>query len=167
MTNIRRYFRPGDISFLTHVTYKRMPVLIADFDLLCRAWHSLKAETTIKLLAWVVLPDHMHVLVENRGHDLSILTKKFKLSFSYQYRKRHGLARGRVWQYRFWDHIIRNQDDLNRHIDYIHYNPIKHGMSTDPKNYRFSSFLSYYSRGYYGDDWGCRESIEFNGEYGE
>lgn len=167
MTDIRRYFRSGDISFLTHVTHKRLPILTKNIDLLCKAWHSIKAKSQITLIAWVVLPDHMHVLVKNRNCDLSSLTKRFKLSFSYHYRWRHELVRGRVWQYRFWDHIIRDQDDLHRHIDYIHYNPIKHGLTKDPKQYRYSSFHDYYMRGYYGDDWGCRESIEFDGEFGE
>jgi putative transposase len=167
MTNIRRYFRPGDISFLTHVTYKRMPILTDNFDLLCTVWHSIKAQSQVELLAWVVLPDHMHVLVENHGDDLSYLTKRFKLSFSHHYRKNHGLNRGRIWQYRFWDHIIRNGDDLNRHIDYIHYNPIKHGLSSDPRQYHFSSFHDFCARGYYEEDWGCKQNIELDGEFGE
>ncbi len=167
MTNIRRYFRRGDISFTTHVTYERRPVLVDNFDLLCQAWHSMHSKSGLCLIAWVVLPDHLHLLIDQQKCDLPGLIKKFKLSFSYHYRERLHLPKGRVWQYRFWDHIIRNQEDLNRHIDYIHYNPVKHGMTGDIRRYRYSSFHDYCERGYYEDDWGRGETIEFDGEFGE
>jgi len=69
------------------------------------------------------------------------------------------------WQNRFWDHIIRNQDDINKHIDYIHYNPVKHGLTARPFSWEHSSIHEY--KDYYGADWGVEEKPEFGDEYGE
>jgi putative transposase len=74
---------------------------------------------------------------------------------------------GRVWHNRFWDHVIRNQEDLNRHVDYIHYNPVRHGMVSRPFLYEFSSARNWLSRGYYQEDWGTAENPVKNGEFGE
>jgi putative transposase len=64
---------------------------------------------------------------------------------------------GQVWQNRFWDHILSDQEDLNRHIDYIHYNPVKHGLTDDPLEWEHSSFRVYRSRGFYSDGWGVTD----------
>jgi putative transposase len=72
-----------------------------------------------------------------------------------------------VWQNRFWDHIIRDQEDMNRHIDYVHYNPVKHGMVTDPSRYDDSSFSAYVREGCYQSDWGVVGEPTMIGEFGE
>jgi len=108
MTNIRRYFREGNLYFLTHVTHNRRPILVDNYDLLQEAMQS-KIRKPTRLLAWVVLPDHLHMIVDPGGCDLSTLVRQFKLSFSTRYRKGQGAAVGRVWQYRFWDHQIRDE----------------------------------------------------------
>src|SRR5581483_1079711 len=61
-----------------------------------------------------------------------------------------------VWQRRFWEHTIRDEDDLKAHLDYIHYNPVKHGLVTCPHAWRYSSFLRWVERGEYEIGWGCR-----------
>jgi putative transposase len=60
----------------------------------------------------------------------------------------------RVWQDRFWDHLIRNQNDFNRHLDYIHYNPVRHGYVSTPEAWQASSFKVYQQRGHYAPMWG-------------
>jgi len=117
--------------------------------------------------AWVILPDHFHLIIDPLAHSLSSIMQRIKLSFSAAYNKQFGLKSGRVWQHRFWDHIIRDQEDFNRHIYYIHYNPVKHGLVLRPVDYSHSSFREFRSQGYYGDDWGAREPFDFEGEYGE
>jgi putative transposase len=77
------------------------------------------------------------------------------------------LAGGRIWQRRFWDHIIRNEADLNRYIDYIHYNPVKHGFAQSPFSYLHTSIHEYQKEGYYQADWGAKETPGFKGDYGE
>lgn len=167
MTNIRRYFQPGTTCFLTHVTYQRMPILADHFDLLWKAIEIEHDKTDFDLTAWVALPDHIHMLLDAKDSDVSSMMRRIKLRFSTNYRKRMGLHNGRVWQNRFWDHLIRDQLDCNRHIDYIHYNPVKHGCVTNPFEYKYSSIGEYYESDYYQDDWGNKEPDGIGGEYGE
>ena len=124
-------------------------------------------ELNFALIAWVILPDHFHLLFDSNESNLSDILHRIKLSFSSQYRKLKNLRSGNIWQHRFWDHIIRNQEDFNNHINYIHYNPVKHGITTDPKKWEHSSFLDYYSNGFYSEDWGVVDKMIFLGDYGE
>jgi len=167
MTNIRRYFAEGQVCFLTHVTHNRMPILIDHFDLLYGAFDQARQQHRLRLNAWVVLPDHLHMIVETDNQDISALMRRVKLSFSTNYRKRVGMREGRVWQYRFWDRVMRNQDDLNKHVDYIHYNPVRHGLIGNPFSWRYSTAVDYLQDGYYAPDWGVREPVEIEGEFGE
>ncbi len=167
MTSIRRHFEGGNIYFLTHVTFARMPILVINFDLLCRAILSTREKHKFDMIAWVVLPDHMHLLIDPMQCELSGIVRKIKLAFSAKYRERTHAAKGRVWQYRFWDHHIRDQSDFNRHIDYIHYNPVKHGLISMPVNYPYSSFGEYRAQGYYSDDWGRQTQPVTQEAFGE
>ena len=167
MTNIRRYFRSNETAFLTSVTYKRLPILIDNFELLRDSFKHHLFRINAELVAWVVLPDHFHMLLSSNGDDISNLMRKIKLSFSSQYRKSMQLKSGRIWQYRYWDHIIRNQNDYNRHIDYIHYNPVKHGYVSSPIDWGHSSFREFLNEGYYSEGWGVKEGLNFDGEFGE
>ena len=63
--------------------------------------------------------------------------------------------------------MIRNQLDFNRHLDYIHYNPVKHGLVKRPRDHEYSSFKHYVKNGYYSNDWGSGEVMKFEGEFGE
>jgi putative transposase len=89
----------------------------------------------------------------------------FKITYSRYYRNMFGS--GRIWQNRFWDHIIRDELDLNRHIDYIHYNPVKHDLESNPFLYQQSSLKDYFKNGYYSSDWGVKDEIKFDGDFGE
>jgi hypothetical protein len=68
--------------------------------------------------------------------------------------KRLGRRRG-VWQRRFWEHVIRSEDDLAAHCDYIHFNPVKHGLARCPRDWPYSSFPRIVAAGDYDPDWGC------------
>jgi putative transposase len=121
---------------------------------------------SVDLIAWVILPDHFHVVVDIERLTISSYMQSAKQSFSMKYLERTGQS-GKVWQYRFWDHIVRGEDDLRRHLDYIHYNPVKHGIVADPFSYRLSSAAVYLERGQYERDWGTRSEPDLDGEYGE
>ena len=60
-----------------------------------------------------------------------------------------------MWQHRFWEHTISDEDDFKRCLDYIHYNPVKHGLASCPHLWPFSSFSRWVERGLYDEDWGC------------
>lgn len=87
------------------------------------------------------------------------------MSFGAIYRKRIGAYSGRVWQNGFWDHIIRDEEDLKRHMDYIHFNPVKHGYVCRAHEFRYSSIHNY--REFYPSDWGEKDIPVFDEKYGE
>ncbi len=119
------------------------------------------------MIAWVLMSDHFHIILDSKENKPDLVIKRIKLKYSHQFRKINGLYRCKIWQARFWDHIIRNQKDFNRHIDYIHYNPVKHGYTNNPFNWEYSSIHNYRKDGYYSDDWGINEKIKFEGGFGE
>ncbi|MCK5125353.1 MAG: transposase [candidate division Zixibacteria bacterium] len=165
MSNLRRYNPNGRSIFITTVTYKRQPILIDNADLLLSALNEALNKDQAKLLAWVIMTDHLHLLLDTRSADISATMHRFKLSFASRYRKRYNIYKGRIWQLRFWDHIIRDEKDYNRHLDYIHYNPVKHGLVKAPKLFPHSS-IHHYSN-YYQQDWGVTETPQIEGKFGE
>jgi len=166
MSILRRYKSDFNIYFVTNVTFYRKLILQKNGDLLMAAIESLKNKNNIDILAFVILPDHFHILIDTHSFDISKIMQKIKMSFGVHFRIRMNINSGRVWQHRFWDHAIRNQDDLNNHIDYIHYNPVKHGYTHNPFDWEYSSIHGYFQDGYYSDDWG-RQDVVFEGKYGE
>ena len=167
MSLLRRYYSPGNSYFVTGVTYDRKPILVKNYDLFKQSIAITKEQLPFEMPAWVILPEHFHMLVEPGQSDLSEIIKRIKLSFAGKYRIRNRARGGRVWQLRFWDHIIRNESDMNRHIDYIHYNPVKHGLVRRPIDYEHSSFRRFIADGFYTSNWGEMEEVELSGEFGE
>jgi len=165
MTKIKRYANPGNLYFITCVTHQRKCILNEYSELLLRAINRVAIKEECEVIAWVLLPDHFHAIINVQGRDISKIMQKIKLVFSAIYRIIHKNKSGKVWQKRFWDHHIRDQEDLNRHMDYIHYNPVKHGFSNSPFTWKASSIHRY--REYYQDDWGVINKHEFEGKYGE
>jgi len=165
MSKLLRYFGTGQSCFVTVVTRNRRPILIENIDLFRQAGNGLLTTTTCR--AWVALPDHFHMILDCDQDNPSAILQRFKMSFGARYRKRAGLEKGSLWQARFWDHIIRDQSDLNRHLDYIHFNPVKHGFVAKPVLWFHSSFLRYNENGCYPQDWGCHGEPDIEGEYGE
>jgi putative transposase len=144
MPNYRRAWLPGGTFFFTLVTNQRRPIFMEESarHILKQAFaEGMKKAGKFEIVAFCLLPDHLHciwTLPENDG-DYSTRWKVIKAWFSHAYRKQGGtpgdltaskIQKGEVgiWQRRFWEHLIRDLDDLNRHIDYIHYNPVKHGL---------------------------------------
>ena len=158
MKTLRRHITRQATFFVTVATYERQPILLREGELLHDSWRGRE------LLAWVVLPEHFHAIVSLGDESVSDIMHGFKITYSRRYRKLHGP--GRVWQNRFWDHVIRDKVDLNRHLDYIHYNPVHHGVATDPFQYGLSSLLEWFNSGHYQRDWGIEE-IKFEQDFGE
>lgn len=159
MKTLRRYNIENADYFIVAVTHNRGKILHRDIDLFWGCWKS------VKPYAWVIMPDHFHVMISAGETDIATLMHHFKITYSRNYRKEYGP--GRVWQNRFWDHVIRDQRDLNNHLDYIHYNPVKHGIVVDPFQYELSSLRKYAEMGYYSRGWGVNEEMVFAGDFGE
>ena len=118
------------------------------------------------MIAWVILPDHFHAVIDNPDGDTAKIVQRVKLSFSLQF-QRVSDWNGPIWQHRYWDHIIRSGKDLARHVDYIHYNPVKHGLTDSPGQWRLSSFSRYLRIGHYPGDWGMASIDSGDGLFGE
>jgi len=173
MPNYGRDKTPGAYYFFTLVTYKRASIFVAEaiFQLLRISIRQVKLEYPFHLEAIVVLPDHLHLLMalpeDDDGYSKRIAKmKKYfgdrylpmnrSFSLSESGKKRHERA---IWQRRFWEHRIRNQSDLEKHIHYIHYNPVKHGHVRSVEDWKWSSYHSFLKKGLYDKGWG---SIDHN-----
>lgn len=108
MTNIRRYFKEGSLYFTTHVTYRRVHLLVEQSDALLDSIKRIKLDLPFETMAWVIFPDHFHMIINPMESDLSMIVKRIWLKFSASYRSTNQLKAGRLWQYRYWDHVIRN-----------------------------------------------------------
>ena len=168
MVNYRRNKtgNPDDIFFITFVTRDRSP-WIARNDLYEPLLDEMKRLTRIlkvKYKAWAILPDHLHWLLRPGGADYSNAVSAFKRGFGAEMKRKALLGKGgRLWQDRFWEETIRDDDHLRNSIEYIHYNPVKHGLVVSPGEWRYSSFHSYVRRGIYPADWASGGAISVKG----
>jgi len=159
MKSLRRFYHKDADYFVTVVTHDRRAILLKHPEFFLYSWKQPNPA------AWVLMSDHFHAIVNVGDSDISTIMHRFKITYSKRYRMRHNS--GRVWQNRFWDHLIRDQRDLNHHLDYIHYNPVNHGSCDDPFAYPHSSLPTFLERGMYERNWGVGRQVEFSGEYGE
>jgi putative transposase len=160
MTNIRRYPPNGAPVFITAVTGNRAPLLRSDENkqLLLDVIREVKLQHRFVMVGYAVLDDHFHFLINPNDADISRIMQSIKLRFTRRYIKQTAITKEQpvsLWQRRFWDHVIRDEDDFQRHLDYIHYNPVKHGVVKSANEFVFSSFRAYVERGAYSLDWGA------------
>ena len=164
MPDYRRPMIAGATYFLTLVARGRRPLFAdrASIDVLRRSLQAVRRRRRFEIDAAVVLPDHLHFLWTIPDGDVSACVGLFKASATRAFRtsgRRPPLDRrreGDVWQKRFWDHVIRNERDLSLHLDYIHYNPVKHGFAQCPHQWQASSFDRWVEKGVYAFDWRCQ-----------
>ena len=154
MSYYRRANTPGGCYFFTVVTRHRIPFFSTpdNVQLLREAIRKMIEQKPFCIDAMVVLPDHFHTLwqLPDGNADFSSRWREIK-----KYVSRHAQNRGdSVWQRRFWEHLIRDENDWQRHMDYIHYNPVKHGWSETPATWPYSSFSRCVKKGLYEANWG-------------
>jgi putative transposase len=158
--DFRRYYVPDALVFITQVVHQREPIFAdkAHLDLLRETLRTVQTLHPFKMIGYVFLPDHFHLLIRPTGpSNFSKIMLSLKPNFTKAYKDAiHFEGRMRFWQKRFWDHVIRDADDLAKHLDYIHYNPVKHGLVTTPELWPHSSFLAWQARGVYPIGWGGR-----------
>jgi putative transposase len=179
----------GGTYFFTVVTFKRIKIFAKpeNVALLRSAIKEVMQKHPFKIDAFVLLPDHLHCIwtLPQQDSDFSTRWRLIKSYFSRNFDQRNvGWVEGRnptneahtasrqmekekpVWQRRFWEHLIRDQKDLKRHIEYIHYNPVKHGLTKAPVDWVNSSFHRYVSNGIYNLEWGAGVNVEFDAAVG-
>ena len=163
MPNFRRYYIPNAMVFITVVTRDRTPYLGSqdNLDLFWDTLREVKAIHPFRLLAYVVLPEHFHWLMRvdcNDTGNFSPILHSVKRNYTRNFKKAHHITTPMsLWQPRFWDHVIRDEDDLQRHFDYIHWNPVKHGLVARPQDWAQSTYRHWLEHGYYEPGWGCAE----------
>jgi len=168
----RRVFVPGGTYFFTLITYKRRPVFSTPetVDLLRNAFAYTSERMPFTIVASVILPDHIHFVwtLPADSSDFSTRWRLIKSHFTRNWYPRESISEIKsrvkkgekdVWQRRFWEHLIRDEQDLSHHVEYIHFNPVKHGLVNSPGEWEYSSFKNYVANGFYPSDWGMNEEI--------
>ena len=160
----RRNFQPGGTFFFTAVTYRRQPIFndSSAIALLQQVVREVKAQWPFRMEAWVILPDHVHMIwtLPEGDADFSKRWSKIKSQFTRRFIAAGGTGRavgpakvrdGRrgVWQPKFYEHTIRDEDDFVAHVEYVHFNPVKHRLVDYPDEWLQSSFGEYVGRGIY------------------
>jgi len=137
----------GGTYFFTLVTHNRQPIFSdeAAVDILMRAVQQTQKRKPFDLVAYCILYDHLHVLISIPVGDrtFSQIIRNIKRITTIEIRKLLTKPELVIWQDRFWEHTIRDEEDLQHHFDYIHYNPVKHGYVEDYGDWAWSSFGQY------------------------
>jgi len=156
MPNFRRIYIPNSMVFITSTTYRRNPYLEkTGAEILMEVVNHAKTLYTFSIIAHVILPDHFHWIIETQDEagDFSAIMKSVKWNFAREYKKAYGISSPmKIWQDRFWDHVIRDENDLSNHIEYIHWNPVKHGYIRECMGWKFSSIHQFIEVGFYESD---------------
>lgn len=164
----RRDYSQGATYFFTVVTFNRQPLFIVPetVEHLRRAIREEMLRRPFVIDAIVIMPDHIHALwtLPTDDADYSIRWRNIKRAFTAsipedQRPQVHGSRQRKqeqaIWQRRFWEHRIRDEQDFARHVDYIHYNPVKHGYVQRPVEWQHSSIHHYIRQGVLTADWGA------------
>jgi putative transposase len=175
----RRLKITGGTYFFTLVTYNRNQIFNTpeNVQLLRQSFRYVMEKHPFIIEAAVILPDHLHCIWKLPDDDDNFSTRwrliksNFSRKCEEKYQQEIPQSRKKkqekaIWQRRFWEHCIKDEDDYNNHLDYIHYNPVKHGLAKAPKDWQYSSFKRYVSQGIYDLDWGSNEEILFDENIG-
>ena len=163
MPDYRRNRVPGGTCFFTvNLLDRRSDLLVTHIEALREAVRAARLRLPFHIDCWVVLPDHMHCIwtlpdgdadFPGRWHSI-----KARFSLSVPATEPRSLVRARrseraIWQRRYWEHPIRDEPDYATHMDYTHFNPVKHGLAQSPADWPFSSFRRCVLRRLYPPDW--------------
>ena len=165
----RRFYQSGSSYFFTVVTENREPILLDNIERLRSAFRLCMLRYPFEIEAIVILPEHLHTIwrLPEGDSDFSkrwmVIKRKFssglpsrKVSASKSHKREKG-----IWQRRFWEHCIRDEDDWRHHVDYIHFNPVKHGYVSEPQDWLYSSYHQAIRNGWYDSD------IIFNNDFND
>jgi len=168
MTSYRRNFVPGGSYFFTVNLANRHRALLTDhIDQLRAAFRCARNRHPFALEAIVILPDHLHAIwtLPQNDAQFALRWRLIKAAFSRSLPPGEAISVSRlgkgergVWQRRYWEHTLRDESDFERHANYIHFNPVKHGYVRVVKDWPYSSFVKMVRLGVYPEDWGadCR-----------
>lgn len=175
MPDYRRWHHPGATYFFTVTTENRRKILTTPAGRSClhAAFNETRTRLLFDLWAIVLLPDHLHCIwiMPPDDDDFSTRWSMIKRRFSQRWRAANDTpsvnspskTRKRelgVWQRRFWEHLIRNERELNAYRDYIHLNPVKHGLVDDPHDWQWSSVHRHLRLGWLDENWTANAVVD-------
>ena len=174
MTNYRRTIIEGATYFFTVNCLERHGnhLLTDNIDILRQTFRNIKTNHPFKIEAIVILPEHLHTIWTLPLGDADYKTRWTLIKAGFSRKILSGerqstsrIKRGErgIWQRRYWEHLIRDNRDFEQHVDYIHWNPVKHGWVNQVKNWSYSSFHNYVGRGIYSLNWAGVPNITING----
>ena len=181
MTHYRRTNQAGATYFFTVVAYRRRSFLCNDDVLkaLRDAIDKTRTQYPFTIDAWVILPDHMHAIWTLPPDDADFanrwrLIKRYvTLVCGASLHEPHLMTVSKtkhrestLWQRRYWEHLIRDDSDYAKHMDYVHFNPVKHGLVNRAIDWPHSSFHRYVKQDVYATDWGLAAKVDAD-EFGE
>lgn len=165
----------GTYFFTVNLAERRKDTLVRHIEIFREVFRSVKQAHPFSLLAMVVLPDHLHAVwrLPPADADYPLRWSLIKSGFSRRISRLESIRASRlakrergIWQRRYWEHQIRHEADLVRHVDYIHFNPVKHGWVAHPVDWPNSTLHEYIARGVVGPDWGVG-MVDSEDGYGE
>ena len=163
----------GTYFFTINLADRSSRLLVERIDDLRTAVRAVKQHHPFEIVAWVVLPEHMHAIwtLPEDDHDFSGRWSLIKSGFSRAIAPSEAIAPSRagrrergIWQRRYWEHWIRDEVDLQRHVDYVHINPVKHGHAERASDWPHSSIHRFIERGWLKPDWACKPDGRIGGE---
>jgi putative transposase len=172
MVRYRRNLVPGGTFFFTVTLSDRHACTLVDhISALRSAFRLARDERPFTIDAVVVLPDHIHTIMTLPSNDADFTGRWRRIKSLFT---RRAIAAGTtaarnekgeysLWQRRFWEHTIRDEEDLARHVDYIHFNPVKHGLVARVCDWPYSSFHRYVRRGLLPEDWAGSSNDDSDG----
>jgi len=176
MTAYRRNFIPGGCFFFTvNLADRRLRLLTEHVETLRLAFRETRRRHPFTIDAVVVLPDHLHAVwsLPEGDRDFATRWRLIKSTFSRNLAAGEPVSASRaaksergIWQRRYWEHTIRDENDFGRHIDYVHINPVKHGFVTQARDWPHSSFHRMVKLGMYPEDW-AGDVAELGAGFGE
>lgn len=174
MSLYRRSFIPGGTYFFTvTLADRRSQLLVEQIDRLRAVYASVHQKYPFETVAICILPEHLHAIWTMPADDAdyskrwNLIKGNFSRGLPATATRTASKIRQRekgIWQRRFWEHQIRDEKDFQRHVDYVHFNPVKHGLVQQVADWEYSSFHQWVARGMLNADWAGDAS---DGSFGE
>jgi putative transposase len=172
----RADIKGGTYFFTVNLAERNRSLLVEHVDILRRVVKEVKQHHPFRIDAFVVLPDHLHAMWTLPQDDADYPTRWMLIKAGFSRRIATGEHRNAsrtnkgergIWQRRYWEHTIRDQQDYARHVDYIHYNPVKHGQVTRAADWPNSSIHRYIAAGMVARNWAGDKMGADKNSYGE
>ena len=166
----------GTYFFTVNLAERQRTLLIDEIDSLRQIVREVRQRHPFHVDAFVVLPDHLHALwtLPVGDADFAMRWALIKAGFSRRIAKTERRSLSRVakgergiWQRRYWEHLVKDDGDFEKHLDYIHYNPVKHGYVARAADWPYSSLHRVIAQRIVSADWGGVQSAQVDGDFGE